>query len=469
MNDMRSEFMVGIFAIAVMAILSFMTFRVGEFSIGKKSGYVVYAYFNNTAGLSEKTRVKIAGVSAGTVEDIVLIDGTAKVAIRIDKNVRLYSDAVALIKSSGLLGDKFMEISIGSEGPELEDGDVIINVIEVAEVDDLVKNLTDVSAYLNDFMKEVTSREISIHINNIMANLDEITARINTTLEGDMDTLSRIARNIEEITESLKDETPEILASLNSAVYRLDMLLEETSPSIMSIANRTDSTMGEVEEIAAKINSGEGTIGKLVSDERLYDQIASAAGGVSNTISRVDRFRTFITFRGDYLYKVRDGKGTFTVELSPRENKSYILGIVSDPVGRVTVTETTVGGTTTREEKVEQRLEFIAQFARRFSDSTLRIGLTENTFGLGADQHLFNDRVKLTFDAWDFGEDEALAEDPHVRIGADIYPTKHIFISGGYDNALNSHRAGYFLGGGIRFEDEDFKYLFGSMPSIPGQ
>lgn len=469
MNEARAELSVGIFAIVVMGLLAIMTFKTEEITVGDAGGYVLYANFKGTAGLDEKTKIKVAGVSAGYVESIALVNGIARVGLRMNDNVRVHPDAIASIKTSGLLGDKYVEVRIGSEGEPLRQGDEITNVVDAAEVDDLVQNLTEISIYLNGFMKEVTSKEVSAHIKNIMANLDEITARINTTLEGDMETLSRIARNIEEITESMKDETPEILANLNSAITRLDKLLEETSPSIVSIANRTDSTMGEVQEIAAKVNRGEGTIGKLVNDEQLYEKVTTAAGGVSNTLSRVDSFRTFISFRGDYLTKIKDGKGTFTVELSPRANKSYILGIVSDPVGRVTVTETTVGGVTTRTETVEQKLEFIAQFARRFSNTTLRIGLTENTFGVGADQHLFNDRIRFTFDAWDFGEDEALAKDPHLRIGADIYATRNLFVSAGYDNPLNEHHAGYFIGGGIRFEDTDFKYLFGSMPSIPGQ
>ncbi len=225
--------------------------------------------------------------------------------------------------------------------------------------------------------------------------------------------------------------------------------------------------MGEVEQIARKVNEGEGTIGRLINDEQLYEQISSAAGGITNTIGRVDRFRTYLNFRGDYLDSVKEGKGQFTIEFAPNKKKYYVIGIVSDPIGRVSTTSTTVGGVTTTTQTVEQDFEFILQYAQRFKDTTLRIGLTENTFGVGADQYLFNDRVRLSADAWDFGEDEYLSDNAHLKFSLDFFATKNIYISGGYDNPLNKQWKGYFIGGGLRFEDEDLKYLLGSMPSLP--
>jgi phospholipid/cholesterol/gamma-HCH transport system substrate-binding protein len=68
---------------------------------------------------------------------------------------------------------------------------------------------------------------------------------------------------------------------------------------------------------------------------------------------------------------------------------------------------------------------------------------------------------------WDFGEDEEDADDPHLRIGADYFVFKGLFLSGGLDNILNDDRRGFYLGGGVRFEDEDFKALLGSLPSVP--
>ncbi len=106
MKSLSTELKVGFFALIVMAILTFMTFRIGGLEWLKKEGYIVYVYFKNIAGLDEKTRVKIAGVDAGTIEKIELKEGRAKLTLRLYKDIQLYSDASASIKATGLLGDK---------------------------------------------------------------------------------------------------------------------------------------------------------------------------------------------------------------------------------------------------------------------------------------------------------------------------------------------------------------------------
>jgi phospholipid/cholesterol/gamma-HCH transport system substrate-binding protein len=91
----------------------------------------------------------------------------------------------------------------------------------------------------------------------------------------------------------------------------------------------------------------------------------------------------------------------------------------------------------------------------------------ETTFGVGADYFLLDDKLILTTDIWDLGEDEEDADSPHLTIGVDYFVFKGLFLSGGLDNILNDNRRGFYLGGGVRFEDEDFKTLLGSIPRVP--
>jgi|Deesub1362A_J573_1020465.scaffolds.fasta_scaffold00077_89 phospholipid/cholesterol/gamma-HCH transport system substrate-binding protein len=494
MRGSRAELVVGIFALAVLAILSFMTFKVGDFTWRGKQGYIVYAYFKNTAGLDEKTKVKIAGVDAGTIEKIELADGMAKVTIRLYPSVKIYSDAVAFIRSSGLLGDKFLEIKVGSEKPYLKEGDTIKNIEELVDVDDLIRNLSNVSLNLVDFIAELNKTELKDAMKETILNLkditrdlkgsisenreklkaildrvDSITASLEELIEKNKGPVTNTFANLEEFSSSLRSNGPTLVSNLNKAVKELKDMIEKTRPELESIAENTRSTMDSLSAITNKIESGEGTLGKLLTDDKLYNSLTRAAEGVDKTISSIQRFRTYITFKADYLTRLKEGKGYFYVTLQPRKDKYYILGIVGDPIGKIDVTETTTNGTTVRKETVEEDIEFTAQFAKRFKDTTLRVGLTENTFGVGADHFMFNDKLKLTLDAWDFGKDEQGADHPHIRIGADYFLFKNVFISGGVDNILNSNRQGVYIGGGVRFEDEDFKYLFGTVPKIPGQ
>ncbi len=502
MRRLSLELKVGIFAIIVLAILSFMTFRIGGFEwVKKRTGYIIYVDFGNIAGLDAKTKVKIAGVDAGIIESITLRDGKARLVLRMYPEVKLYSDASAAIKATGLLGDKFLAIDIGSKEPFLKEGDTIKNVREIVDIDDMARNLSEVSANINKLavslneslgseeakrslkesivnLEKITSgintaiSNNDIRMRNVLDNIKELTASINGLIQDNRDSVRTAMSNFKDFSGSLKEDGPSLISNLNKATKELKAIVEENRSSIKE-------TVDSVKNITAKIDSGEGTLGKLVKDEKLYHTLSKAAEGVDRTISSIERFRTFITFQGEYLSKPKDGKGYFYVTLQPRPEKYYILGIVSDPIGKVKTTETStsVNGVTTveKKEEVEKKIEFTAQIARRlvesdtFKDTVLRAGVTENTFGVGVDQYFLNDRLKVSVDAWDFGRDEANAKNPHVKFGADYFLFKHLFISGGVDNIFNKKYRGAYLGGGVRFEDEDFKYIFGTVPKIPGQ
>ena len=492
MRGFSTELKVGSFAVAVIVILAFMTFRVGGLDWLKKEGYTVYVNFRNIAGLDEKTKVKIAGVDAGIIEKIDLKDGTARLTLRIDNGVLIYRDAVASIKSSGLLGDKYLEIKIGSEKPPLKNGDSVENVMELVDVDDMVRKLSKVSDNISTLAESLNDafgteeakqalkgsvlnlEDITTNLNrtivvndrkmrNVLDNIQNLTASFNDILNKNKGPFSSTVANMEDFSAKLKSEGPVLIANLNKATKDLREMVEENRSGIKS-------TVESFNSIAKKIDKGEGTIGKLVKDDNLYNNVNKAAESIDKTIGAIDRFRTFVTFQADYLSESKDGKGYFYVTLQPRPDKYYILGVVNDPLGRVTtkttVTTTASGTTKVTKEETERRLEFTAQFAKRYHDLAMRLGLTESTFGAGADYFFNDDKGRAAIDIWDFSSDDEGAQNPHVRVGVDYYLFKNLFVSAGADNLLNSKRRGGYAGFGVRFEDEDFKYLLGTMPSF---
>lgn len=489
MRGIKTEFAVGVFAIAVFAILVFMTFKVGEIFWFRPPGYRVYVHFKNTGGLDEKARIKVAGVDAGTIEKIELIEGAAKLTLRVNPEVKLYSDAGAYIKSSGLLGDRFLELKVGSKMPLLKEGDTIRNVEEVVEIDELIKTISGFSNSLEGITDELSrtlkESEARQSLKEIFANLREITKDLRTTVGENKERFTSVMKRVDSLTASLDDfiranrgpftnavanldrfsgtlntDGRALISNLTHASMELRAMLENSRPDIEGITN-------SVNAVAGKIERGEGTIGKLMTDEKLYASLTNAVDGVGRAVSAIDRFKTYITLKSDYLTRIRDGKGYFYITLQPRKDKYYILGIVDDPLGSVSVVERTTDGVTVREEKVEAEIEFAAQIAKRFGNTALRGGLLESSLGAGIDHYMFKDRLILTSEVWDFRKLEHLADNPHLKVGADYFAFKHVFVTGGLDNLLNDRRRSVYIGAGIRFEDEDFKYLFGAMPNIP--
>lgn len=492
MRGISTELKVGFFAIVVIAVLSYMTFMISGIDWTKKEGYTVYIYFKNVAGLDEKTKVKIAGVNAGVIETIELKEGRAKLTVRINKDVALYSDSSASIKAAGLLGDKYLEIKTGKTMPLVTDGATLDNVFEIVDIDDLARNLTAVSENINilaqslnqtfgteeskEAMRESIQnlRHITAGLRDTIAvndrklrttldNINNLASTINELVETNKENVTAAASNIRDFSQTLKQDAPLMVENLNKAAQELRGMVEENRPTIKSA---TDS----IDQIARKVERGEGTLGKLIKDESLYDSVQKAAAGIEKTLSAVERFRTFLTFQTEYLTEPADSKGYFYLTLQPKPDKYYILGIVNDPVAKVktkkVIKDTPEGRTVTKTETIEKEVEFTAQFAKRFDDLALRIGLTENTFGVGADYFFLKDKGRITADAWDFSNDEEGAKNPHMKVGVDYYVFKNLFLSAGADNILNSRWRGAYAGAGMRFEDEDIKYLFGTLPSI---
>lgn len=477
MQKASAEFKVGIFVLAVLVVLSFMTFKVGGLDWFEKKGYIVHAYFRNVAGLDENTKVKIAGVDAGTIDKIELIGSVAKLNIKMYPDVILFTDATASVNATGLLGDKYLAIEPGIKEPALKNGGTINNVKEVVDIDDMARKLSRISdsiTGLTDNINDIIGTDESKEsLKEAIRNLKTITVNLTDAISANDKKLRQTLANIDKLATSMQKVIDENAMPFRETVANVrdfsDSLKNEGPLLVQNIKEASES----LKEISGKVERGEGTLGKLVQDDTLYESVSTAAEGLGKTVSKIEQFKTFLTFQGEYLTEPEDGKGYFYLTLQPRKDTYYILGVVGDPTGSVTETTTTktINGTTTtvtEEREVRSRdIEFTAQYGKRFYNTVFRVGLTENTFGLGADQYFLNDRLKLTMDAWDFSGDQEGADDPHVKVGADYFFYKRLFLSAGYDNIFNDDRGGVYVGGGVRFEDEDFKYLLNTISVSP--
>lgn len=119
------EFGVGLFLLIGLACLGYLSFKLGDIQLMSGSNYVVYAKFSNVSGLKEKASVTMAGVQIGQVKNIGLKDGEALVAFSINKDVRLEDDVIASIKTTGLIGDKYISISPGASDVYIKAGGMI--------------------------------------------------------------------------------------------------------------------------------------------------------------------------------------------------------------------------------------------------------------------------------------------------------------------------------------------------------
>ena len=123
MKDAKLELIVGVFVLVGIAALTYLAVQLGKLEvIGGGKNLEIHAEFDSVAGLKDGATVEIAGVQVGQVKKIGLNGERAVVSFSLAPGVKLYGDAIASIKTRGLIGDKYVSLSPGGSQKELPPG-----------------------------------------------------------------------------------------------------------------------------------------------------------------------------------------------------------------------------------------------------------------------------------------------------------------------------------------------------------
>jgi phospholipid/cholesterol/gamma-HCH transport system substrate-binding protein len=114
MKKFNIEFTVGLFVIAGILCLGYLSIKLGGMELLGSEGYDVYGLFSNSGGLKQGSSVTIAGVEVGRIRNISLDDYQAKIVMNINTGVKIQEDAIAAVKTRGLIGEKYIEITPGA-------------------------------------------------------------------------------------------------------------------------------------------------------------------------------------------------------------------------------------------------------------------------------------------------------------------------------------------------------------------
>jgi phospholipid/cholesterol/gamma-HCH transport system substrate-binding protein len=135
-----SETIVGIFVVIGLICVGYMTIKLGKVSLFGDDFYTLYARFSSVSGLKTGSAVEVHGIEVGRVEAMRL-DPEKQVAVlelKIRKGLKIHDDAIASIKTSGLIGDKFVSIDPGGGGDELKSGSFIVETNSPTDMEELI-------------------------------------------------------------------------------------------------------------------------------------------------------------------------------------------------------------------------------------------------------------------------------------------------------------------------------------------
>lgn len=300
-NGWGTEAKVGIFVLAALLLLGYMSLRVGKFNfLASKNTFPISAKFGSVSGLAENGAVEIAGVEVGRIKAIHLADGQAMVDLMLRPGLDLREDAEARIRTKGMLGEKYIEIVPGNvTAPKLPPGGKITKTQSAVEFDQLLAKvpallddfrpiLDDVKAVTGSLQKVIGTEEGENNLKQMITNFTETSK-----------TLNRVAKNLSEgqgtLGKLLKDDglyrdVQGVVREVRVAVNNLTSFSEKLTKgegTIAKLANdkglyeQAQQAITRLNRVAQKIDQADGTLGKLVNDKSLYDEAKKAFKNVN--------------------------------------------------------------------------------------------------------------------------------------------------------------------------------------------
>ncbi|MDR1390555.1 MAG: MlaD family protein [Treponema sp.] len=420
------------------------------------SGFNTVAYsavLPDATGLSQQSKVYMAGVQVGKIDGISISGRQARIKMAILKDVELHEGATIARRSSSILGTSMIALDPGNDfEPVLPPG----SMLGTTRGGDLMSVASDV-------LEEIRNNHLQL-------------------LEVSIQTFNSIAGKLDAVMDAELAKISEILDNAVNITANVDYILSAHGEDISLSLSEVRLALQNIRAISDQIASGEGTVGELIYDDSLYNEVEvavvklqTAIDGANEFLARANNMGLLIDTGANYGFNSKNVRAGASLVLEPASgDRWYRLGVNGAPDGISTRTVTTTSGTATSyEDKTETKYTFSidAEIARRFGMVTVRGGLLESTAGLGVDIRPVR-WVALSGEVFKFKNDSL----PNLRATATFYPFYNpeannplnwLYLKAGVYDTLNKDRD-FFLGGGVRFSDREIKGLAGMAFTVYG-
>ncbi len=491
--------------------------NLGQDPAGKENYYLA-ARFRDAAGLPVGSKVVVAGIGQGEVTKLEVEGRYARVTFKVNDKIKVYTSGVVIKKATSLLGDNYLEIDPGEPERQNPDGTkqqfkllgetckgysdsdrnvsdpcrLVPTVIEATTPDQLMHRIEQTLPNVDRVLESV--RDLSEDVRRIVNGpLQSVATRVDGLVQREagtvadiiaradrsMQKIEQIANDLRNITQGADPRIAAILENLDGASKEAKDLvasakteLEQTGNALRGKLDKLDGVIGHTESITAKIDDDKGTLGRLVNDPAIADNVEQITEDAKGFLGTLFGLKAYVGLRSEYNVFAGLARHYVSVELHTRPDKYYLIELEKGPRGgypdvTLTFDPTVDPNYWVRRSTIEDSIRFTFQFAKRFGWLTLRYGLKESTGGIGldADFRWWGQGLKLQVDAFDATFDRY----PRVKLALAYEAFRHLYILGGVDELLNSPDSLTIVTGGsnvpIQFETFTFgrDVFFGAM------
>jgi phospholipid/cholesterol/gamma-HCH transport system substrate-binding protein len=251
--------------------------------------YSLKVLYRNVTGLKTGDVVTVAGLAIGRVETMSFAGRSIQVDLSIQTKVHLPKDSRAIVKSETIMGGKFIEITPGVETRMLQDGDSLSGMYE-ADLSELTSTLAPITSNVLGILENVNStfdeptrrrvQEIVVDLGRSASRLEEIIRTEGPRADhafADFAAfsrdLSRFARTLDTIALTQRDNIDTSMTALRRVAVNFDR-----------VSANLEYTTEALNAILARVNTGQGTLGKLVKDETLYNDLDSLSANLNRLV-----------------------------------------------------------------------------------------------------------------------------------------------------------------------------------------
>lgn len=287
----RKEIKIGILMVLTIAFFIWgYSFLKGKNLLTTANRY--YVVYDKVEGLIESAHVIFSGYKVGYVDDISFVDDMQSLVVRIsvDRRVSLPEGTVGKIFSSDIMGTKSLALIPGSSDKKHSAGDTLLAEIEPDLKEEINMQIMPLKLRAEDMMASMDSVLIIFqaildrdfresfassieNISNTVSSLQRSVYAMDTLLTSEDSRFNRILDNLGSISENIAGSNDDISTILNNFAAISDSL---SRSEMLSTINHLNDVLAETNQLMESVNKGEGSVGKLITDDELYDNLESA-------------------------------------------------------------------------------------------------------------------------------------------------------------------------------------------------
>jgi phospholipid/cholesterol/gamma-HCH transport system substrate-binding protein len=283
MAGRNTEIRVGIAVIGALTLVIWGVTWLSDMRLARKRRSYV-ARFSDVGGLATGDPVSVNGVALGKVTDIRLRqNGGVDVLFAIDRAVRITRKSAVNVRNSGLMGEKFIAIELAEDGPAYADHDTILGYYEtgvpevISQMSDALHSLQRVSDQVDRILALAEERGT---LRRTLRNVEDASTDLGSAMRENREDLRVIATNLREVSSQMRTLVEEKNPVVNRTVDRL----AATSERADTLITRLNIAAERFGDLAARAQSDSSTVGRLLSNRQLYDDLNRSVRDLSGLV-----------------------------------------------------------------------------------------------------------------------------------------------------------------------------------------